>query len=79
MAGHNRSHGQNSDEILNAPIRRHEIGRGEHDHADDADEGEQHAPFEVLQDFGHFDEKVGEFGFFGCGAPGHVDLEHVGE
>lgn len=79
MTSDDRSHGQDGNEILDLPIRGHEIGRSENDHADDADKREQHAPFEALQDFGDLDEEVGELGFFGRCAPGHVDLEHVSE
>ncbi len=75
-AGDSR-HGQDSDEVFNLPVRRDERARGENNHAGDTDEGEGHAELELLEHFRDFDEEVGEFGFFGRGAPGHVDFEHV--
>ncbi len=58
MTHDDRRHGQDSDEISHAPIVRDEIGRGEEDDGEDAGEGEEHAPFEFPEHFGHFDEKV---------------------
>jgi hypothetical protein len=79
MTRRHGGHGQNRDEILNLPVGRDEGTRGEDDHADDAEDGKGHAELEALEDFGNLDEEVGEFHFFRGGAPGHVDLEHVGE
>ena len=79
MTNRNGRHGQNRHEILNLPIRRDEIARRKHDHARQTEHGEEHAELEFLEHFGHLDEEVGELGFFGGGAPGHVDLEHVRE
>lgn len=72
-------HGQDSDEIRDAPTVRNERGLGQDDHAGDTEERKGEAELEFLDDFGHFDEEVGEFGFFGRGAPGHIDFEHVRE
>lgn len=79
MTRRDSRHGQDGDEIANLPVRRDEVGRGEKDHADDADGGEEHAELELLENFWHLDEEVGEFGFLGRRAPRHVDLEHVGQ
>lgn len=72
-------HGEDGDEIFDLPVRRDESALAENDHAGDAEQGEGHAEFEFLQHFGHFDEEVGELGFFGRGAPRHVNFEHVGQ
>lgn len=77
MADRDSRHGQDSDEILNLPIGRDEIASCEDDHSDESDEGERHAELKFAEDFGDFDEEVGELGLFGGGAPGHVDFEHM--
>ena len=77
MTGRHRGHGQDSDEIRNLPVVRHERRLCEHDHAGDPDKSKGKAELELLDDFGHFDEEVGEFGFLGRGTPSHVDFEHV--
>ena len=76
--GHGRQ-GEDSHEILDLPVVWYEGCCGEHDHAHDAEEGKGEAELELLDDFRDFDKEVGEFGFLGGGAPGHVDFEHVGE
>ena len=54
-------------------------GGSQEDHAGDAEEGEDHAEFELAGDLGDLEEEVGGFDFLGRGAPGHVVAEHVGE
>lgn len=77
MASGDGSHGQDGDEIGNLPRIRHKGRQSEHDHARDTHEREGEAELELLDDLGHLDEEVGEFGFLGRRAPGHVDFEHV--
>lgn len=79
MTRRDGGHGQNRDEILNLPVGWDEGTRGEDDHADDAKDGKGHAELEALENLGNLDEEVGEFHFFRGGAPGHIDLKHVGE
>ena len=79
MATGDGRHRQDSHEIFDLPVRRDERAASEDDHAGDTEQGEGHAELELLEHFGHFDEEIGELGFFGGGTPGHVDFEHVGE
>jgi len=77
MTGSDRCHGENGDEICDLPIVGNERCYCEDDHSGDADEGERHREFELLQHLGNFNEEVTELGFLGSGTPCHVNLEHV--
>ena len=74
--GHSR-HGQDSNEVVDLPVVRHEIRSGEHDHRDNAKQRKCHAEFEALEHFRHLNEEVRELGLLGRGTPGHIDFEHV--
>ena len=79
MTDRHRRHGQDGNEIRDLPAVRHEGCLGQDNHAGDTNKRKGKAEFELLNHFGHFDEEVGELGFLGRGAPGHVDFEHMRE
>ena len=63
------------------PIPRHPSIRRQRQkhHPSNPRQCKEHAEFESLSDFGHFDEEIRGFDFFRGGAPGHIVAEHVGE
>lgn len=81
MTPRNRRQWQNRHKIRNMPIIRYPISRRQcqKHHPRDPHQRKEHTKFESFGDFGHFDEEIGSFYFFGGGAPGHVVAEHVGE
>lgn len=58
---------------------RHEIRRGQNDHARNHHDAEKHREPELAQHFRHLDEEVRELQLLRRRAPRHVDLEHVRE
>ena len=58
MTSADRSHGQNGDEIGDAPSVGDEWRGGEDNHCYDADDGEGQRVLEGFEDFGDFDEEV---------------------
>lgn len=64
-------------ETLNLPPSRSKTPEVDHG-PDHGDRAHVHV-LEGFEDLGHFLEEVGVLGFFGGGAPFHVDAEHVGE
>lgn len=79
MTRRNRRHRQNRHKISNNPIMRHKTPQRQHDHSCYPSESKHHAPLEAAQDPWDLDEEVGQLGFLGGRAPGHVYFEHVGE
>ena len=81
MTSHHSRHGQDSDEIGNAPIVRDQTSRtsSQDNHADNADKRKRHAILEVLRNFRDLDEEVRVLDFLSRSAPGHVIAKHMGE
>jgi len=81
MTSRDRRHRQDSHEILDMPIPRHNcVWRDAQEyHASNADQCEENGEFEAFGNLGDFEEEIAGFDFFGCCAPGHIVGEHVGE
>ncbi len=68
---------ENCHELINIPTPGDKLSLSHNDHADDGQQRQRDGVFEGPGDFRDLDEEVGDSDFFGCGAPGHVDGEHV--
>ena len=79
MTPTNRRHRQNRHKIRDMPIPRHNRIRcqTQHHHSHNTNRCEGEREFKPAGDFGHFEEEIGGFDFFGGGAPGDGEGEHV--
>jgi len=79
MTRPNNRHGEDRHEVRDPPPHRNEGPQGQNNHSRDSQEADCKAVLEALEHARHFDEEVGELGFFGGRAPLHVVFEHVRE
>lgn len=79
MTSTQNSQWKDRDKLINIPTPRNELCFRHNDHSGNSRKTHADRILERLKDFRDLDEEVGEFDFFRCGAPGHVDAEHVAE
>jgi len=70
---------KNRHKLINIPTPRNKPRISHYRHPRYRQKAQCYRIFESFCHFGNFNEEVGEFDFFGGGAPRHVNAEHVAE
>lgn len=79
VTDHDTSQRRHRLHLRDRPTIRHKVRDSEHYHSRPHNNTKAKAEPKFAQGLGYLDEEVGELKCLGRSAPGHVDLEHVGQ